>query len=75
MNSTHYSKCVCTWMGQIQRANFTPGYTLYNCVCDKKKNIIILFFLNRYPIMEKCLNIGKNIGKPLYRSISIFIFG
>ncbi len=35
----------------------------------KKKN------LNRYnfftkPIMVKCLNIGKNIGKPIYRSIS-----
>ncbi len=29
-----------------------------------------LFFLNRYPIMIKCLNILKNIGKPIYRSIS-----
>ncbi len=25
---------------------------------------------NRYPIMVKCLNIGKNIGKSIYRSIS-----
>ncbi len=33
----------------------------------KKKNV---FFQNQYPIMVKCLNIGKNIGKPIYRSIS-----
>ncbi len=32
----------------------------------KKKN------QNRYQFMVKCLNIGKNIGKPIYRSISIF---
>ncbi len=31
----------------------------------KKKKI-----QNRYPIMVKCLKIGKNIGKPIYRSIS-----
>ncbi len=39
----------------------------------KKKIIIsvIIFFQNRYPIMVKCLNIGKNLGKPIYRSISI----
>ncbi len=30
----------------------------------------MFFFQNRYPIMVKCLNIGKNIGKPIYRSIS-----
>ncbi len=29
--------CVCTWMGQIQRTHFTTGYTLYNCVYEKKK--------------------------------------
>ncbi len=29
---------------------------------------IYLFFQNRYPIMVKCLNIGK----PIYRSISSF---
>ncbi len=29
------------------------------------------FFLqNRYPIMVRCLNIGKNIGKPIYLSVS-----
>ncbi len=43
-----------------------------------KKNIffldqtdkIIIIFQNRYLIMVKCLNIWKNIGKPIYRSIS-----
>ncbi len=69
--------CVCTWMGQIQRTHFTAGYTLYNCVCDKKIIYIYIgyrffFFQNRYSIMVKCLNIGKNIGKPIYRSISNF---
>ncbi len=68
----HCSKCVCTWMGQMQRTHFTAGYTLHNCVCEKKKRKYRLsfFFQNRYPIMVKCLNIGKNIGKPIYRSIS-----
>ncbi len=34
----------------------------------KKKSKPIFFFTK--PIMVKCLNIGKNIGKPIYRSIS-----
>ncbi len=69
MNSVHCcSVCVstapgvCTWMGQIQRTHFTADYTLYNYVKKKKKK--------RYPIMVKCLNIGKSIGKPIYRLIS-----
>ncbi len=58
----------------MQRTHFTAGYTLYNYLCDKKiKNIgYRFFFQNRYPIMVKCLNIGKNIGKPIYRSISSY---
>ncbi len=64
----HCSKCVCTWMDQMQSTHFTAGYTLYICVCDKKNKIKTI--QNRYPIMVKCLNIGKNIGKPIYRSIS-----
>ncbi len=35
----------------------------------KKKKIKTDFFFSK-PIMEKCLNIGKNIGNPIYRSIS-----
>ncbi len=59
----------------MQRTHFTAGYTLYNCVCEKKiikKNNIgyRFFFYNRYPIMVKCLNIGKNIGKEIYQLIS-----
>ncbi len=69
--------CVCTWMGQIQRTYFTAGYTLYNCVCKKKKKKKrqkknFFFLQNRYPIMVKCLNIGKNISKPIYRLISTY---
>ncbi len=39
-------------------------YFLPHCI------LFFFFFQNRYPIMVKCLNIGKNIGKPIYRSIS-----
>ncbi len=57
--------CVLGWV-KCREQNFTAGYTLYNYVCK---------ILNRYlfftkPIMVKCLNIGKNIGQPIYRSIS-----
>ncbi len=52
MNSVHCSRCVCVcacvcpllqvcvcfWISQIQRTQFTADYTLYNYVCDKKKN-------------------------------------
>ncbi len=40
--------------------------TLFNYVCKKNKKKS--FFTK--PITVKCLNIGKNIGKPIYRSIS-----
>ncbi len=53
----HCSRCVCvcvstapgvcTWMGQIQRTQFTASYTLYNCVCDKYFSFYIYFFSNR----------------------------
>ncbi len=43
----------------MQRTHFTAGYTLYNCVCDK---LYIYIFFNRYPIMVKCLNIGRSLA-------------
>ncbi len=42
----HCSRCVCAWMGQIQRKN------------------IVFFFYNT--------DIGKNIGKLIHPSISIY---
>ncbi len=36
--------CVCTWMAQMQRTHFTAGYTLYNCIYDKKNKTIRLSF-------------------------------
>ncbi len=36
----------------------------------KKKQIKTDIFFFTKPIMVKCLNIGKNIGQPIYRSIS-----
>ncbi len=37
VNSAHCSRCVCTWMGQIQRTHFTAGYSPYNCVTNVKQ--------------------------------------
>ncbi len=67
------SVCALGWV-KCREQNFTAGYTLYNYVCKKKKKSKPIFFFlqNRKPIMVKCLNIGKNIGKPIYRSISTF---
>ncbi len=52
---------------KCREQNFTAGYTLYNYVCDKKKKIQNRFFFFTKPIMVKCLNIGKNIGRSLIR--------
>ncbi len=43
---------------------------LYNYVCKKKKKKSKPIFVFTKPIMVKCLNIGRNIGQPIYRSIS-----
>ncbi len=78
MNSVHCSKCVCVHYCvcvcpllqvcvYLDGSNIEAHYTLYNGVCDKKKTYrLSFFFQNRYPIMVKFLNIGKNIGKPIY---------
>ncbi len=69
--SEHCSRCVYLDGSNVGQ-NFTAGYTLYNYVCikkQKKKHQNRYFFFTK-PIMVKCLNIGKNIGKPIYRSIS-----
>ncbi len=54
----------------------TADSTVYLCIYTDKKYIYIYIYkkrnLNRYQFMVKCFNIGKNIGKPIYRSISIF---
>ncbi len=50
----------------MQRTHFTAGYTLYNYVCYKKK---------RYPIMVKCLNIGKPTYRSIYNSRSGKVLG
>ncbi len=54
-----------------------PGVCALGWVKCKEWNFTINFFLfflqNRYPIMVKCLNIGENIGKPIYRPISSYL--
>ncbi len=65
--------CALGWV-KCREQNCTAGYTLYNYVCKKKnkkkKQIKTDIFFFTKPIMVKCLNIGKNIGQPIYRSIS-----
>jgi len=73
----HCSKCVCV--------STAPGVCALGWVkCREHISLLVIlciivyvtihfFFVkikNRYPIMVKCLNIGTNIGKPIYRSIS-----
>ncbi len=64
MNSVHCSRCVCahcsksvhTWMGQMQRTNFTAGYSLlciimYVTTKKQKKNQNRYFFFSK-PITD-----------------------
>ncbi len=70
VNSAHCSRCVCTWMGQMQRTNFTAGYTLYNYVCKKKKNLNRYFFFFTKPITDY----GKMLKyREKYRSTDISV--
>ncbi len=39
----------------MQRTHFTAGYIKYIYIS------VIVFFQNRYPIMVKCLNIGRSL--------------
>ncbi len=71
--SEHCSKCVCV-LGWIKcREHISLVVILCIIVYVEKKiyyRLSFFFFQNRYPIMVKYLNIGKNIGKPIYLSIS-----
>ncbi len=65
--------CVCAlgWVKCREHISLLVILRIIVYVTIKKKNIyiyisVIVFFQNRYPIMVKCLNIGK----PIYRSIS-----
>ncbi len=66
--------CVLGWVKYRERISLLVILCIivYGKKTKQKKNFFYLFFLNRYPIMVKCLNIGKNIGKTIYRSISSF---
>ncbi len=65
--------CVCV-LGWVKcREHISLLVILFIIVYVTKKIYnyrLSFFFQNRYPIMVKCLNIGKNFGKPIYRSIS-----
>ncbi len=58
MNSVHCSRCVCvhTWMGQMQRTNFTAGYSLLCIIMyvttKKKKKIQNRYFFFSKPITD-----------------------
>ncbi len=63
--STAPGVCVLGWVKY--REHISLLVILCIIVDVTKKNVV---FQNRYPIKVKCLNIWKNIGKPIYRSIS-----
>ncbi len=65
--------CVLGWVKCREHISLLVILCIIVYVTNKKKYIVFFFFFqNRYPIMVKCLNIGENIGKPIYRSISNF---
>ncbi len=61
--------CVLGWVKYREHISLLVILCIILYVTKKIKNNNI-FLQNRYPNMVKCLNIGKNIGKPIYRSIS-----
>ncbi len=74
------SVCVLGWVKYREHISLLVILCIIVYVKKKKnllrKDIYIYIYIysfsfqNRYPIIVKCLNIGKNIGKPIYRSIS-----
>ncbi len=63
----HYSKCALGWVKCREHISLLVILCIIVYVTNEKKK--------RYPIMVKCLNIGTNIGKPIYRSISTLLLG
>ncbi len=64
--STAPSVCALGWVKYREHISLLVILCKIVNVTNKKK-IFFFFFL---PIMVKFLNIGKNIGKPIYRAIS-----
>ncbi len=62
--------CVCArgWVKCRKHISLLVILCIIVYVTNKEKKNIIL--QNRYSIMVKCLNIGENIGKPIYLPIS-----
>ncbi len=60
--STAPGVCVLGWVKYREHISLLVILCIIVYVTKKKKK--------RYPIMVKCLNIGKSIGKPIYRLIS-----
>ncbi len=61
---------VCVYLDGLNAENNISLLVILCIIMYVKKNSKPIFFFTK-PIMVKCLNIGKNIGKPIYRSISI----
>ncbi len=84
VNSVHCSMCVCVRVCVC--VSTAPGVCALGWVKYREHILLLVilciivyvtknrfFFLqNRYPIMVKCLNIGKNISKPIYQLISTY---
>ncbi len=74
--------CVCVSTAPGVCVSTAPGVCALGWVkCREHISLLVILCIIVYvtkklkisvfnPIMVKCLNIGKNIGKPIYRSIS-----
>ncbi len=70
--STAPGVCALGWVKCREHISLLVILCIIVYVTNKKRNkkiSVIVFFQNRYPIMVKCLNIGENFGKSIYRSI------
>ncbi len=70
--STAPGVCALGWVKCREHISLLVILCIIVYVTNKKTTTtyrLTFLFQNRYPIMVKCLNIGENFGKPIYRSI------
>ncbi len=71
MNSVHCSRCVCVCVCVCVCLHGSMGWVKYREHISQLFILSIIVYVTNnkkkktYPIMVKCLNIGKNIGKPI----------
>ncbi len=81
MNSaTAPSVCVCVptapglcALGWVKYREHISLLVILRIIVYVTQCFFLVFVFYRYPIMVKCLNIGKNIGKPIYIDRSLVL--